>query len=117
VRDGFEKLKRRLTELVNALEHGDFDLRALEGALYSARVEFERLQSNALGLHVDGQAERDLRERGAREVQRLVAVALDLAARRKDQVAAELDRTRQARARQRYYDDSTERGGSCDLDG
>ncbi|MCK6445934.1 MAG: hypothetical protein L6Q99_06025 [Planctomycetes bacterium] len=113
---GFEALRRRLSELVAALEHGEVDAQALEGVLYSTRIEFERLQSNAFGLHVARPEERERREGAAREVQRLVAVALDLAARRKDDVARELERTRDARKRLGFYQDA-DTGDSCDVRG
>lgn len=113
---GFDALRRRLSELVAALERGDVDAQALEGVLYSTRVEFERLQSNAFGLHVTRPEERDRREGAAREVQRLVAVALDLAARRKDEVAQALERTRGAHKRLGFYKDA-DTGDSCDIAG
>ncbi|MCE9593743.1 MAG: hypothetical protein K8S98_06085 [Planctomycetes bacterium] len=113
---GFETLRKRLTDLVASLERGDVDPRALEGALYSVRMEFERLQSNAFGMHVRSAGDRDRREDAAREVQRLVAVALDLAAHRRDEIAVELDRTREARRRLGFYKNDAS-GDSCDIAG
>ncbi|MCC6408140.1 MAG: hypothetical protein IT453_13340 [Planctomycetes bacterium] len=113
---GFDGLQKRLTELVTALERGDVDPRALEGVLYSVRIEFERLQSNAFGLHARTSGESESREGAAREVQRLVAVALQLAAKRRDEVAFELDRTREAKKRLGFYRDATT-GDSCDIAG
>jgi hypothetical protein len=113
---GFESLRKRLTDLVASLERGDVDPRALEGALYSVRIEFERLQSNAFGMHVRSSGEHERREGAAREVQRLVAVALDLASRRRDEIAEELDRTREARRRLGFYKSDTS-GDSCDIAG
>ncbi len=110
----FERLKRRLVELITALERGDLEARALESAMYSARIEFERVQSNALG---HGDESREELESDAQDVQRLVAVALDLASRRKDGVGDQLARLKKTDSRLRYYGDSTERGASCDLDG
>lgn len=112
----FESLQKRLVELVAALEHGNIDPHALDGALYSVRLEFERLQSNAFGVHAASGHDRDRREGAAREVQRLVAVALDLAARRRDEVAGELSRARQAKRRLGFYKDATT-GDSCDIAG
>lgn len=112
----YEPLRRRLGELVAALEGGDPDAQALEGVLHSVRLEFERVHSRALGQPGASAGQRELCESAAREVQRLVAVALDLAARRRDEAAQELSRTRAAQQRLGFYRDAAT-GDSCDVAG